>query len=286
MNLTDDIMEILANEENDPGAFDKVAETVLSADETPESTALLALMYHDGMGVAQDFGKCFELTKRAALEGDDGLGYYLLGYMCDNLEIPNQTCPGVKEQFSQLDAVRYYEKCAVLNCRWSDAAHLWLGNYYMDSARGGDMDVAVKHYETLASYNAEAAGRLSDYYWDQRTMNAVVPEEFRDVDLETKIYKWTLQAVELNPHDYSFRMGWIHADGIGCNKSFRLARKYWEDAYEFGDPHAADAIVTLFEERLSEIPDTPDNADERAHCLKSIASWRKLAALTRARRQS
>ena len=119
-----------------------------------------------------------------------------------------------------------------------------------------------EHYEAIGENNAEAAGRLSDYYWEQQVVDAVIPEEYRDKELEEKIFKWTHDAVRLNPHDYSYRMGWCYADGIGCDaeKGFRLARKYWEDAYEFGDWRAADSIATLFEERLENLPDDADHA--------------------------
>ena len=80
-------------------------------------------------------------------------------------------------------------------------------------------------------------------------------------------------------------MGWIHADGIGCNPSFRLARKYWEDAYEFGDWRAADGIASLFEEKLESLPDTKGNESERNYCIKSISSWRALAVKTREREE-
>lgn len=36
----------------------------------------------------------------------------------------------------------------------------------MDMAKGGDPEIAVEYYEKIASHNAEAAGKLSDYYRD------------------------------------------------------------------------------------------------------------------------
>lgn len=285
MDISEKFHYMLNGHEDDPLIHQEIAEMVLNAPATPETDGLLALMYHEGIGVSADLDKCFELAERAAFDGHDGLGYFLLGYMCDNAETPDQAEGGPRQKYDQYDAERFYEICSTIDSRWAEPAHLWLGDYYMNSAQGGDPEIAVEHYEAIGKDNADAAGKLSDYYWDQLTVDAVIPEEFCDPELETKIFEWTHHAVRLNPHDYSYRMGWCYADGIGCDaeKGFRLARKYWEDAYEFGDWRAADAIATLFEERLETIPDIPEKEHERNNCKKQIASWRKLAAKTRER---
>lgn len=282
MSLSDDFHSLLAAAEDDPAMTAKAAELVLSAPIDSESTGLLALMYHEGIGVPADLDKCFALAEKAVAEGGDGLGYFLLGYMCDNAETPDQAEGGPRQKYDHYDAERFYELCSKTDSRWAVPAHLWLGDYYMDSAQGGDPEIAVEHYEAIGEKNGDAACRLSDYYWDQLTVDAVIPEEYRDKDLREKIFKWTQLAVRDNPHDYSYRMGWCYADGIGCDarKGFRLARKYWEDAYGFGDWRAADAIATLFEERLEELPPDADEW-ERERCRKEIASWRKLAEKTR-----
>jgi len=285
MSLSDDFHRLLNGHEDEPGMHKIIAEMVLKAPVTPESNGLLALMYHEGIGVSVDLDKSCELAEKAAFEGNDGLGYFLLGYMCDNAETPDQKEGGPRQKYDHYDAERFYEKCTEIDSRWAEHAHLWLGDYFMNSAQGGDPDVAIEHYEAIGENNAEAAGRLSDYYWEQQVVDAVIPEEYRDKELEEKIFKWTHDAVRLNPHDYSYRMGWCYADGIGCDagKGFRLARKYWEDAYEFGDWRAADSIATLFEERLENLPDDADHAWERQRCEREITSWRKLAAKTRER---
>lgn len=285
MNLSDKFHGLLNNHEDDPDTHKVIAEMVLSAPVTPESNGLLALMYHEGIGVTVDLDKCCELAEKAAFEGGDGLGYFLLGYMCDNAETPDQCGGGPRQRYDHYDAELFYERCAETDSRWAEPAHLWLGDFFMDSARGGDPDIAVEHYEAIAGNNGEAAGRLSDYYWDQLTVDAVIPEEYRDKELEEKIFKWTHVAVRFNPHDYSYRMGWCYADGIGCDacKGFRLARKYWEDAYEFGDWRAADSIAVLYEERMETLTDSPEDKMRRQHCEREAASWRKLAGKTRER---
>ena len=191
MSLSDDFHSLLAAAEDDPAMTAKAAELVLSAPIDSESTGLLALMYHEGIGVPADLDKCFALAEKAVAEGGDGLGYFLLGYMCDNAETPDQTEGGPRQKYDHYDAERFYELCSRTDSRWATPAHLWLGDYYMDSAQGGDPEIAVEHYEAIGETNGDAACRLSDYYWDQLTVDAVIPEEYRDKDLREKIFKWT-----------------------------------------------------------------------------------------------
>lgn len=82
MNLSDDFHAMLTGHEDDASVHKQIASMVLSAPETPESNGLLALMYHEGIGVVTDCDRCFALAEKAASEGGDGLGCFLMGYMC------------------------------------------------------------------------------------------------------------------------------------------------------------------------------------------------------------
>lgn len=284
MTLTEEFLPLMREGENNPELEKEAAELVLSAPVTPESTGLLALIYHNGIGVETDFEKCLELAEKAAYEGNDPLGYYLLGYMCDNIKTTGQFAKSLKEKYSHSDAARFYEMCVATDSPWAELAHLWLGDFFMDINHGNNSKEGIKHYEAIGEFNSEAAGKLSDYYWDQLKDDnlSISPDERKE--LEKKVYAWTLIASELNPHDYSYRMGCCYAEGIDCDaqKGFRLARKYWEDAYDFGDWRAADSIALLYEERLNNLPaDAPDT--ERQHCQRESASWRRLAQRARER---
>lgn len=48
---------------------------------------------------------------------------------------------------------------------------------------------------------------------------------------------------------------------------------------------AAEAIATLYEERLAALADRPADDWDRRRCEREIESWRRLAALTRERQQ-
>lgn len=281
MTLSEKFVEILLDGDDSPEAEKEATTLVESAPDSYERDGLLAMMYHDGIGVGTDLDRSFELAEKSAFKGHQGAGYFLLGYMCDHIETPDQTEGGPRQKYDQYDAERFYEQCSKIDSPWNEAAHLWLGDYYMDMARGGDPEVAIEHYEAIGHDNATAAGRLSDYYWDQFDVYNQPAEAERDSGVEKKVYEWTREACRLNPHDYSFRMGCCYADGIDCDaeKGFRLARKYWEDAYGFGDPRAAAAIASLYEYRLELLREAPDaDPDRIRNCEKEIASWKKLAA--------
>lgn len=123
---------------------------VISASPSAERTGLLAFMYHEGIGVEADLDRCFELAMQAIDQGGDGLGYFLLGYMCDNIETPDQATGGPRQMYDHYDAERFYAHCAQTDSRWAGQACHWLVDYYMDSARGGDPDVAQEYLELAA----------------------------------------------------------------------------------------------------------------------------------------
>lgn len=269
--LTEQFIKKLADNEGDPEICREVAEMVLSAPITPETNGLLAWMYHEGIGVGVDLDKSFELAEKAALEGGDGLGYFLLGYMCDNAETPDQAEGGPRQKYDQYDAERFYSICADIDSMWHEPARLWLGDYYLDMARGGDPDVGVEYYESIAEENSEAAGRLSDYFW-----NLVMPEYIEDAEWLEKLYKWTTVATEYDPENYAYRMGWIYADGLGCEKSLENSVRYFAEAFESGDARGAEAVAQCYREYLEENPDISE--EEKIECESKISEWETLAS--------
>lgn len=271
MTLSEQFLDLLEKyvENHDLGG--KIAEMVLSAPETPESNGMLAYIYHEGIGVEPDLDKCFEYAEKAAFEGGDGLGYFLLGFMCDNAETPDQAESGPRQKYDHYDAERFYEKCAEIDTPWATMAHLWLGDYYMDFAKGGDPEIAIEHYEAIADKDADAAGAICDYYWG---FCDSTPEEENDEELYKKVYLWTHKAYDLNPEEYAYQLGCIYEDGIGCKPSFGKAKKYFEEAYGYGDNLAVDALVDIHEARLDE-PDL--SPAERKECEEELAKWKKIS---------
>lgn len=271
MSLSEKFYDLLAKYEENTDLGGKIAEMVLSAPETPESDGLLAYIYHEGIGVEPDLDKCFKYAEKAAFEGGDGLGYFLLGFMCDNAETPDQAEGGPRQKYDHYDAERFYEQCAATDSPWAEQAHIWLGDYFMDMAKGGDPEIALEHYEAVADTNVYAAGTVCDYYWG---FCDAMPEGESDEKLYKKVYHWTHKAYDLNPEDYAYQLGCVYEDGIGCKPSFTKAKRYFEEAYGYGDKLAADAMVDILEDRLSR-PDLPPN--ERKEYEEELVKWRKLS---------
>ncbi|MDE6498378.1 MAG: hypothetical protein K2L21_06945 [Muribaculaceae bacterium] len=244
MTLSDEFHELLKADDNEAAA-----RLVLDAPESAEREGLLSLMLHEGIGVEPDLDGCFDHAQKAA-DGHDPLGYFMLGYLCDNAETPDQAEGGPRQQYDQYDAERFYELCSKLESRWKDPAVLWLAEHYMDMAAGGDPEIGVEYYESIADHNADAAACLSDYYW-----NLIMPLYLKDDEWEAQLLKWTTVAADMLPEEYCHRMGWMYADGIGCEKSWEKAFDYFNQAYEAGDWRGAAAIAKIYEEYLEENPD-------------------------------
>lgn len=140
---------------------------------------------------------------------------------------------------------------------------------------------ALKKYEPMAGHDRDAACAVSDYYWQFVTLDDEWLGSAQAKEIGKKIYDTTQWAVRMNPHDYSYRMGQIYEYGIGLPAGeFRLARKYYEDAYEFGYWEAAEALSQMFAAELKRLAPDDSHYD---YCAKSAASWHRLAEKSRLR---
>lgn len=92
--------------------------------------------------------------------------------------------------------------------------------------------------------------------------------------MKADIFNQIREAAETNPHDYSYLMGLLYADGIGCDRNFRIATNFFEDACAFGDKRAAYALAKLYADRLSSPNLEPW---EKELCHKQQAKWLQLA---------
>ncbi|MDO4320876.1 MAG: hypothetical protein Q4C34_09920 [Bacteroidales bacterium] len=268
MGLSEDFWTVVHKNEDDPENGRIAYKLAFDAPDGPERDALLAISHHEGIGVKPDFEKAFDYAERAA-KHDEGLALYLLGIMCDNAETPDQAEGGPRQKYDQYDAETFMERCTKTDSCWAAPAHLWLGHFFYDSARGGDPDIAIEHFEAIGDDDEDAAAILSDHYWDMANRL-----EFEDQGINDKLYHWTKAAVILRPSDYSMRYATLLAEGIGCKQSFRLARKYYEDAYYFGRWEGAEAIALLYEKRAAE---TGMNSEEREKRLHEAGLWHKSA---------
>lgn len=140
----------------------------------------------------------------------------------------------------------------------------------MESSKKENLSIAeINHYEDIAANNQEASEILSDYFFDQASYH-----DFKNEELNKKALKYSQYAATGDPAGYCYRTGWMLSEGIGCNPSFRLARKYLEDAYFTGNWEGAALLSLMFRQR-AESENLPQK--EREYCLKEAASWHKSA---------
>lgn len=265
-SLTEKFDLMIENHTDDQEALKNIFNMIDQAPESGERDGLLALIYHEGIGVDPDLDKSFEFAEKAAFEKGDPLGYYILGYMCDNIETPDQAHGGPRQKYDHYDAERFYEICSRKESKWKIPACHWLGDYYMNSARGGDTEIGVEYYEKIANEDADAAAKLSDYYWDM-----VIPYGNEDEYWTLPLFKWTKVAAQMDPEGYANQLGWLYADGIGCKQSFWLALKYFSEAYFNDDWRGAYSIANILEDYLERHSELPD--DEKDALKDFISSW-------------
>ncbi len=269
--LSERFWEIMADPE-DWDAQAEATELVETAPDGPERDGLMALLYYTGWRGGQDYDKAEEYARRAAVH-NEGIALYLMGTMCDKgLILVNKD--GKMLLPDKEDAILWMEAAAKTPSVWAEDANNWLANHYLES--GNNIDKALPYLEATGKNNREAAGKLSDIYWSKYTDSATPAEEIRK-----KLYEWTLAAAEMDPHGYAFRMGYILDKGIGCNRSFRLGTKYYEDAFDTGIIEGADAIAGMYEERYK---DESYPEKEREYCKREMERWQRLAHRARERK--
>lgn len=275
-SLTDTFLAMMEYIDSDPGVAGAIFHTIEEAPDSSERDGLMALLLHEGIGTPVDLEKSFEYAEKAIDSGMDSCGYYVLGAMCDQAETPDQKEGGPRQKYDHYDAECFYELCAKKESPWKRYACLWLGDHFLNMARGGDPELGVEYLEQIADEDVDAAGKLSDYYWD-----IVMPDYTDDTERADALFRWTKKATELDEEDeeYLYRLGWLYADGIGCEASFWLALKYFGLAFFAGDWRGAESIANLLEEKLDEDHDlTPE---EEAEFRADIEKWRKRAATMR-----
>ncbi|MDE5814230.1 MAG: hypothetical protein K2H72_08090, partial [Muribaculaceae bacterium] len=154
---------------------------------------------------------------------------------------------------------------------WKKYACNWLGDYFLNMARGGDPEVGIEYLEQIADEDEDAAERLADYYWD-----LVMPDYTDDTERADALFRWTRRAAGWGDEDFLYRLGWLYADGVGCGKSLLLALKYFGEAYMAGDWRGAESIANLLDEKLANDPEDL-TAEEKAEFKEDIAKWRNRA---------
>jgi TPR repeat protein len=117
------------------------------------------VFYHGLYGNVQDKAKAFKCFKIGS-EGKDSLSLYYMGIMCELYEAP-------EGEYDWYDAETFMTLCTDHGGCMAQYAMLWLGDYFADSAKGGDPEEAIDYYKASAKLgNKDAIKILTDYYLD------------------------------------------------------------------------------------------------------------------------
>lgn len=268
MGLSENFWEILNRDPESEDALNRAALLLKEAPDGPEKDGLTALCLYNGWGMTRDLDKAFEAAERAALS-NEGVALFLLGIMCENAETPDQQEGGPRQKYDHYDAEHFMQRCAATSSSWAEDAHLWLGHYFMNSARGGDPDEAIDHFAAIGHENADAAAALADYYRDMAEYSDYTDEEYN-----TKTYEWTQEAARLNPEDYSYEYAMLLLRGVGCEPSMQKAREYFEKDYGFGHWQGASALALLWEKYATRPGLSQEEAD---YCLRETTRWANIS---------
>lgn len=237
--------------------------------DTPEYDGLLALAYYNGLLPDPGHEKAFFHAHRGMTAGN-GTACYVLALMCANGDTPDQRTGGKRQMYDHYDAERFMVKATQTDNPYAGDAHLWLGEYFMDSCRGDDPEEGIEHYKAAADMQCdEAVEFLAGYYLEQAQL-----AEFEDEELNSELYHYQQLAAILNPNDQNYLYGWLCAIGIGCPPSFHRACECFEEDYAFGHREAANALTYLWEKRAGNASLTDK---ERKRCIREARKWRKLS---------
>lgn len=138
-----------------PESLARALEQADSLTGAPGRDGLLAMAYYRGWGVEADAERAF-CHARQGMQAGDGAACYVLALMCANGDTPDQRTGGPRQEYDHYDAEHFMQMAAKTGGPWAVKAHLWLGDYFMDSCRGEDPDEGQEHYQAAA----DLAGRL------------------------------------------------------------------------------------------------------------------------------
>lgn len=263
--LTDDFFSLLAD-----GRDEEAVALLGKAPSSPERDGLLGYCLYNGIGgFPQDDERAFLLFEQGALVSDS-LSLYELGLMCENGDTPDQREGGPRQKYDHYDAEGFMQRCADGDGTFAATAWLWLGEYFLDSARGGDPECGVEYLEKAADAGMPDAVELLAVHYRE------IADYFGygDPDANRRLLRWQQIAYENNPHDESYNYGML-LDGVeGIPANVRLALKLYEEDWEHGHSQGARALALHYGRRAA---DPALAADERAEAAVLSRAWHERA---------
>lgn len=273
MNPAEKFFSLLADDHEN-----EAAEFVASLAPSPVKDGLTGYCHYNGIGRTEaDDEAAFDCFERGAA-GGDSLSLYHLGLMCDRAETPDQREGGPRQKYDHYDAETFMERCADGHGMMEQWACLWLGEFYADSARGGDPEIALEYYERADSLdNDEAAGILAQYYTDRAEY-----EEYGDPATNALLLKWQQRAYELNHEDESYNYGRLLYEGFaGIPPQRDMALQLFEEDWEAGHSSGARALALHYEaearEMMARAATDAEAAQRVAECRVLAQAWHERA---------
>lgn len=266
--LTDGFFDLLGRDKEE-----EALRLLESAPESAETDGLRGYAHYCGTGGRPcDDRRAFGCFERGAAAGDS-LSLYGLGLMCWNGDTPDRCGKGPRRKYDSYDAAAFMERCADAGGALAAAALLWLGVYFLDSARGGDPDAGVGYLERAADAGAdEAAAILAGHY------RAIAQcREYGDERTNRELFRWQQAAYENDPHGESYNYGRLLYGVPGIAAEQALALKLYEEDYEFGHREGAEALARHYARRAADGTLAPG---ERAGAAERSRVWRRRAERT------
>lgn len=146
-------------------------------------------------------------------------------------------------RYDWYDAEKYMEMCYKTESDISVEAAVWLAEYFLDSAEGGDPEFAMDYLNYAADKGHKRATELlADHYF-----SLAENEDFKNEEANSLAFKYEQRAYEDDPHEQSYNYGYMYFYGIGTPVNLRLALKLFEEDYEFGHKEGAEALADYYE---------------------------------------
>lgn len=247
---------------------EKAVMEALASPVTPETAGVLGYIHYLGEGgIEPDNEKAFEYLMMGE-KADDSLSLYFLGLMCYEGELPERGTGGTEQLFDWYDSERFMERCAATEGMMQEQALVWLGDFYMDFARGGDPDIAIEYYEKAAGMGSiEAMDKIATYYYDMAGSR-----EYRDEELNTALFGAMTRLHAASPSTENYNLGYLYENGIGTPKDMDKAAELYEADYREGFADGAQALADYY----SLLAETA--GEEDASRLRELAEmWQKRA---------
>lgn len=236
-----------------------------------ELSGMWGYIYYHGIGTyTEDDDVAFDLFENGASQ-NDSFSLYALGNMCADGTTPDQMQGGPRQKYDHYDASSFMERCSESNGEFAPAAWFWLGDYYLDSARGGDPELGIEYlHKAYEGGVSLAAPSMAKYYYDKAEAH-----DFKDIAANQIYLRWQQEAYEVDPHNQAFDYGMaLYGMLFGLQPNIRLALKLFEEDYEAG---GYDGAMTLALHYEHEAQTDKYDSEMRATFKKQAEHWRVLA---------